>query len=158
MANYMMGGSIAARWPDRIRNREGLSYDAGSGFSAPAFGDAALFQAAITSNPQLSPKVEASLRDELRKTLADGFTQKELDAAKIALHDERVLGRSSDTAILGLIAARTEQDRTLDWDIQMDPKLAALTLDQVNAAFRKHVTNDMSIVQAGDFAKAGVYR
>jgi zinc protease len=158
MANYMMGGDITARWPDRIRNKEGLSYGASSSFSAPADGDAAVLSASIISNPKNSPKVEASFRDELRKTLAEGFTQKELDAAKSAIRDARVLGRSSDAAILGLVLTRAEFDRTLDWDVQMDAKLAALTLDQVNAAFRKRVTNDISIVQAGDFKKAGVYQ
>jgi len=163
LANYMMGGDITARWPDRIRNREGLSYGASSAFAAPGSasgdaGDAALLSASIISNPMNSPKVLASFRDELKKTLAEGFTQKELDVAKAAIHDSRVLGRSGDAAVLGLIMTRAEQDRTLDWDTQLDAKLAALTLAQVNAAFRKHVTTDISIVQAGDFKKAGVYR
>jgi len=160
LANYMMGGDITARWSDRIRNREGLSYGVSSSFTAPADGDAALLQASIISNPKNSPKVEASFRDELQKTLADGFTQKELDAAKSAIHDARVLGRSGDAAIESLIMTRAEVDRTLDWDVQLDAKLASLTLVQVNAAFRKHITNtiSVSIVQAGDFKKAGVYQ
>ncbi len=159
LSNYMMGGDITARWPDRIRNREGLSYGASSGFSAASDGgDSALLQASIISNPKNSPHVESSFRDELKKTLADGFTQKELDAAKAAIRDARILGRSGDAAILSLILTRADQDRTLDWDVQLDAKLAALTLDQVNAAFRKHVTNEISIVQAGDFKKAGVYQ
>jgi zinc protease len=159
LANYMMGGDITARWSDRIRNREGLSYGASSSFSAPTEGDAAVLSASIISNPKNSPKVEASFRDELKKTLAEGFTQKELDTAKAAIRDARVLGRSGDTAILNIITLRAEADRTLDWDTQMDAKLAALTLAQVNAAFRKYVTtSNVSVVQAGDFKKAGVYQ
>ena len=160
LANYMMGGDITARWPNRIRNQEGLSYGTSSSFSAPApvDGDASVLSASIISNPKNSPKVESSFRDELRKTLADGFTQKELDDAKAAIHDARVLGRSSDQGIMSVIMTRAEVDRNLSWDVQMDAKLAALTLDQVNAAFRKHVTNDFSIVQAGDFKKAGVFQ
>jgi len=159
MANFIMGGDITSRWPDRIRNREGLSYGASSSFTAPADGgDAAVLSASIISNPKNSPKVEASFRDELKKALAEGFTQKELDAAKIALHDAFVLSRSGDTGILALIVRRAEVDRTLDWDAQLDAKFAALTLDQVNAAFRMHVTNEISIVQAGDFKQAGVYQ
>ena len=158
LANYMMGGDITSRLSDRIRNHEGLSYSVGSSFSAPADGDAAIFSGSVISNPTNSPKVEASFRDELRKTLADGFSQKELDTAKAAIRDSRVLGRSGDTAILGLVMLRAEVDRTLDWDTQMDQKLAALTLEQVNDAFRRHVTNDVSVVQAGDFKKAGVFQ
>ena len=158
LANYMMGGDITSRWPDRIRNKEGLSYGANSSYTAPFDGDAAILSVGVISNPKNSPKVEASFRDELKKTLADGFTQQELDVAKKAFHDARVLARSGDTNILSLIQVREDQDRTLDWDIQMDSKLAALTLDQVNAAFRKHITNAVSVVQAGDFKKAEVYQ
>ncbi len=158
LANYIMGGDITSRWSDRIRNRDGLSYGASSAFSAPAFGDAAVLSASIISNPKNSPHVEADFREELKKALDQGFTQQEVDAAKAAIRDARTLGRSGDAAILNLITLRAEVDRTLDWDIQTDAKLAALTLDQVNAAFRKRVNNNMSIVQAGDFKKAGVYQ
>ena len=60
--------------------------------------------------------------------------------------------------LLNLIAAREEFGRTLAWDEQMDAKLEALTVDQVNAAFRRHVSLDqLSIVKAGDFKAAGAY-
>ena len=58
-----------------------------------------------------------------------------------------------------LIATREEFGRTLAWDEQMDAKLEALTVDQVNAAFRRHVSVDqLSIVKAGDFKAAGVFQ
>ena len=42
---------------------------------------------------------------------------------------------------------------------QLDAKLAALTVEQVNAAFRKHVDpSAISIVKAGDFKAADVYQ
>ena len=65
LANYMLGGSISARLPNRIRNVEGLSYGVSSAFSAPSDGDAALLQAAAIANPKNAPKVEASFKDEL---------------------------------------------------------------------------------------------
>jgi predicted Zn-dependent peptidase len=41
----------------------------------------------------------------------------------------------------------------------MDAELDALTLDQVNAAFRRHVdASAISIVKAGDFKAADVYQ
>jgi zinc protease len=69
------------------------------------------------------------------------------------------MGRMQDQALLRLIAAREDSDRTLAWDQQMDAKLDALTVDQVNAAFRRHVDASMlSIVKAGDFKAADVYQ
>ena len=41
----------------------------------------------------------------------------------------------------------------------LENKIAALTADQVNAAFRKYVTpEEISIVKAGDFQAAGAYK
>jgi zinc protease len=159
MANYMFGAGITARLPDRIRNREGLSYSVGSNFSAPVEGDAAVFSASAIANPANTPKVESSFIDELNRTLEEGFTAAELAAAKRAIRDERIGGRSSDGGILGLIAAREQYGRTLSWDEQMDAKLEAVTLDQVNAAFRRHINAAaISIVKGGDFAAAKVYQ
>ena len=137
MANYMFGGGLTARLPDRVRNREGLSYSVGSSFNAPVEGDAAAFSASAIANPANTPKVEASFIDELTRTLRDGFTAAELASAKKALHDDRVGGRSSDGGVLNLMSAREQYGRTLAWDEQLDAKLAALTLDQINAAFRR---------------------
>jgi zinc protease len=161
LANYMFGGSITGRAPDRIRNREGLSYTVNSRFQAPspAEGNAARFGGLAISNPKNTPQAEASFRDELAKTLAGGFTADEVAGAKKAILDSRRVGRSQDQSLVTLIAAREDADRTLAWDEQLDAKLAALTVEQVNAAFRRHVdASALSIVKAGDFKAAGVYQ
>ena len=159
LANYMFGGGgLTARMPDRIRNREGLSYSVGSSFSAPVEGDAAIFSASAIANPGNTPKVEASFIDELKKTLREGFNESELTAARKALQDSRVGSRSSDGGLLNLITSREQYGRTLAWDQQMDAKLAAVTLDQINAAFRRQVDPArVSIVKGGDFKAAKVY-
>jgi zinc protease len=159
MANYMFGGGITARLPDRVRNREGYSYSVSSNFTAPVEGDAATFSASAISNPVNTPKVEASFVDELTKTLRDGFTAAELTAAKKALRDERTGARSSDNGLVNLISARAQYGRTLAWDGELDAKLQALTLEQVNAAFRRHVNvAQVSIVKGGDFKRANAYQ
>ena len=159
LANYMFGGSITGRAPNRIRNQEGLSYGVNSRLAAPSAGNAASFGGTAISNPQNAPKVEASFRDELAKTLAGGFTADEVAAAKKALRDQRTVGRSQDGQLLNLIATREEFGRTLAWDEQMDARLQALTADQVNTAFRRHVSlEQLSIAKAGDFQAAGAYR
>jgi len=159
MANYMFGGGITARLPDRVRNREGYSYSVSSSFSAPVDGDAAVFSASAISNPANTPKVEASFVDELTRTVRDGFTAAELSAAKKAIRDERIGSRSSDAGLENLISSREQWGRTLAWDEQLDAKLEALTLDQVNAAFRRHVNPAaVSIVKGGDFKAAKAYQ
>lgn len=158
LANYMFGGSITARMPDRIRNKEGLSYGASSRFAAPTDGDAALFAATVSSNPANSPKVESSFMDELKRTVAGGFTVVEVAEAKRAYQDSRNVARSQEAALVGLIASREQLGRTMLYDQQLEAKIQALTVEQINTAFRKHVDlTAVTIVKAGDFKKAGVY-
>jgi zinc protease len=43
--------------------------------------------------------------------------------------------------------------------VNLEDKIRTLTLDQVNAAFRKHIDpNGVSIVKAGDFKAAVVFQ
>src|SRR4029434_5172576 len=65
MANFMFGGGITSRLPDRVRNREGLSYGVNSNFTAPADGDAAAFSASAIANPRTTPQVADSSKDEM---------------------------------------------------------------------------------------------
>jgi zinc protease len=158
MANYMFGGGpIGTRLSRRIRDKEGLSYDVRSQFGAPPKDDGANFLATAISAPQNTPKVEASFRDELAKTLKEGFTADEVAAAKKAWLQEQALGRSEDGSLAGLLSARTRFDRTLRFDESMDAKVNALTAEQISAAFRKHIDPaQLVFVKAGDFKKANV--
>jgi zinc protease len=159
LANYMFGGSITARMPDRIRNREGLSYSVSSRFTVPSEGDAALFAASAISNPANTPKVEASFRDELARTLRDGFRADEVTAARKAYLDARLVARSQDQALLTLLASHEQLGRTMKWDEDLERKIQALTPDAINAAFRRHIDPvAISIVKAGDFKTAGAYQ
>ena len=160
MANYMFGGgALGTRLSRRIRDKEGLSYGVYSQFGAPPKDDGGSFSAFAISAPQNTPKVEASFRDELAKTIKDGFTADEVAAAKKAWIQERGMSRSEDGALVGLFASRQRFDRTLKFDESLEAKVAALTAEQISAAFRKHVDPDSLIyVKAGDFKKAGVWQ
>jgi zinc protease len=158
LANYMFGGSgLGTRLSRRIRDKEGLSYGVESDFGAPAKDDGATFLTFAISAPQNTPKVEAAFRDELAKTLKEGFSADEVAAAKKAWMQERTIGRSQDGALAGLLAGRSRFERTLKFDEAFEAKVSALTLEQVNAAFRKHIDpSTFVVVKAGDFKKASV--
>jgi zinc protease len=159
LAGYMFGGPITSRISDRIRNREGLSYGANARIAVPTEGDAAMLSGTVSLNPGNGPKVEFSFKDELAKTLREGFTAEEVAAAKKAYLDSRMVGRSSDTSLLGLLSAHELRGRNMQWDAQLEQKIQALTAAQINAAFRKHIdAGSLSIVKAGDFKAAGVFQ
>ena len=88
----------------------------------------------------------------------EGFTASEVAQAKKAYLESRMVGRSTDGALLNLIASHEQLDRPFTCD-DLETKTQALTVDQINAVFRKHVDpNVVSIVKAGDFKAAGVFR
>ena len=159
LASYMFGEPITSRISDRIRNREGLSYGANARITVPAEGDAAMLSGTVSLNPGVGPKVEASFMDELKKVYDTGFTAAEVDAAKKAYADARMIGRSTDAALLNLMVSHAQLNRPLKWDADLEAKIQALSVAEINAAFRRHIDpNGVSIVKAGDFKAAGVYK
>ncbi len=159
LGGYMFGGPITSRISDRIRNREGLSYGANARIAIPTEGDSAMLSGTVSLNPMNGPKVEFSFVDELAKTWKGGFTAAEVAEAKRAYLDSRLVSRTTDAALVGLLAAHEQQSRTMKWDEQLERKIQALTPAEINAAFRKHIDPAaLSIVKAGDFKAAGVYK
>ena len=158
LASYMFGEPITSRISDRIRNREGLSYGANARIKVPQEGDSALLSGTVSLNPAVGPKVESSFVDELKKVHESGFTAAEVAAARKAYLDSRLIGRSTDGALLALMVSHEQIDRPLKWDADLESRIQALTVEQINAAFRKHIDpNGLSIVKAGDFKTAGAY-
>jgi zinc protease len=159
LANYIFGGSPGARLFNRIRDKEGLSYGVSSQFTAEYKQDSAVFAARAISAPQNTPKVEASFKDELARTLRDGFNAEEVAAAKKALLEEQLVRRSQDQTLVRSLATLDHDGRSMQWDAQLEAKIAALNAEQVSLAFRRHVDpSALSIVKAGDFKKAGVFQ
>jgi len=157
LANFILGGSFGSRLVHRIREQEGLSYGVRSGFDAPTQMDSADFTTQLIAAPQNVPKAEASLKDELARVLKDGFSADEVAAAKKALLDEEVVGRTQDQGLARLLANRERFGRTMKFDEAFESKISSLTAEQVNAALRRHLDPaGFVIVRAGDFKKAGV--
>ena len=157
MANHMLGGgALRSRLADRIRQKEGLSYGVGSQLTVPARDPAGVWLAYAISAPQNTVKVEAALREEIGKALTEGFTEAELAEAKKGWKQGEEVYRTEDGPLAGRLASYLTLDRTMAFDKDLEAKVAALTVAQVNAALRQHIKpGTVSVVSAGDFAKAG---
>ena len=105
------------------------------------------------------PKVEADFNEELASALKDGFTADEVEKAKKTWLDERAVQRAEEASIAGLLSSRERWGRTLQWDAKLEAAVAALTPEQVNDAFKRHVDPAaVTIVKGGDFKKSGTYQ
>jgi zinc protease len=119
--------------------------------------DGAQFMVTAICAPQNAPKVEAAFREEMARALKDGFTAEEVAAEKKAWLEQQVVGRSQDGSLAINLLNRERFGKTLKFDAELDARIAALTADQVNEAFRKHIDPAaLNYVRSGDFKKAGV--
>ena len=159
IASTIIGGTPNSRLFQRIRVKDGLSYGANGGFSIPTKDDGGRFSANAIAAPQNMPKVEADFNEEITKALKDGFTAEEVEKAKTAWLDEQKVARTEETSLASLLLSRERWSRTMDWDAKREAAVSALTVQQVNEAFRKHIDPAaISIIKGGDFKKVGVYQ
>jgi zinc protease len=157
LANYIFGeGGLKSRLMDRIRQKEGLSYGGGSDLGAGDLDRAGSFSISAIAAPQNLRKLYAAVRDELARAVKDGFTPDELADAKSGLMQQRVQNRTNDAALASGWTSYLYRGRTFEWSARFEDKLMAVTLPQLNAAFRKAIDPaKLSVVMAGDLGKAG---
>jgi zinc protease len=160
VANHVLGSStLASRLGRRLRETEGLTYGVSSSLSADSSPDGkdnagSLVIQAIAA-PQNVDKLVTGLREEVAKLVRDGIKEDELRSSVNAMLTQRQQARAEDDTIASALARNLYLDRTMAWSGEIDAKLKSLTVDQVNAAIRKHFQPEMlSVYAAGDFAKA----
>ncbi|HSW28766.1 MAG TPA: pitrilysin family protein [Longimicrobiales bacterium] len=156
LAGYMIGGGVLnSRLARRIRVQDGLSYGAGGSITGHPLDAAGTFTAYAIAAPGNVEKVETAFREEIQKVLAEGFTEDEMATSKQGLLETRQLARAQDASLAGQISSNLYFDRTFGFDADLEERIRALTLDQVNAAVRRHLDlAKTTIVKAGDFSGA----
>ena len=154
LANRVLGGGVKSRLLDRLRQKDGLSYGAGSQLSASTFEPSGMWVLYAIYAPQNLAKLKAGVQEELAKFVKDGITAEELADAKKAWQEERKISRAQDRALAATHVAQTAANRTMSFVEKLDAQIDAATLDEVNAAIRKHLEpNKFLNIFAGDFAK-----
>ncbi len=156
LANFMAGGGfLNSRLATRLRQKDGLSYGAGSFFNASPFEKSARFGAFAIYAPQNREKLLAAFRDEIDKMLAAGFSAEEIAQAKSGWLQRQQVSRGTDRELARTLTQREYLARTLEWDAQLEARVQALGGEEILAALKRHLDPaKISSVQAGDFAKA----
>jgi zinc protease len=153
--NFILGGgAISSRIADRLRQKGGLSYTAASMFAAsPLDAQANLLILAIY-NPANREKVVAGVDDELAKIVRDGVTQAELTRAKDGYLRQQQVMRTNDSGLSSTLGENLYVSRTMQFQADLDTRIKALSVGDVNAAIRKYIyPQQLSAVTAGDFKK-----
>ena len=153
IGGYMLGGGfLNSRLATRIRQKEGLSYGVGGGFSASPLDNDASFHASMIYNPQNVEKLGTAFREEIERAAREGFSTEELERAKTGWLKSRQVSRSSDACLAGTLSGYLFYGRDLHFDAQREERVRALTREEVNAVIKKHLEYERMIsVKAGDF-------
>ena len=154
MLNYMLGGSPTSRLFDRLRQKEGLSYGAGSRIFAHPIDVSGHFLAWAICAPQNLDKSLAAMQEEIRKMVKDGVGEKELADAKKSYAKNWESRIADDDFVSGELAQGLFLGRTFAYWRDLNNKIQKLTPAEINAAARRFIKPDgLSMVRAGDLAK-----
>ena len=157
LANYIFGGGggLSSRLIDRVRQRDGISYGAGSGLLVSSRDRASGWQIAGIFAPQNTARFEQAVREEIDRLRKDGLTDKEVADAKDGLLQERLLSRSEDGSLVSAWTEYLDLDRSfVSFSQAFEDRIRSLTTAEVNAAVRRHLDPvKMTVVIAGDAKK-----
>ncbi len=155
IGNYMLGGGfLNSRLAMRLRQKDGLSYGAGSFINISDFDERASLGAYAICAPQNLAKVEVGFKEEIARLLKDGFTDEEVTAAKSGLLQGRKVSRSQDRELAGSLNSNIRLDRTMQFGKKYEQKIEKLSADDINKVMRKYLSVEaFAIIKAGDMSK-----
>lgn len=152
MANRILGGGVSGRLFKRVRNDEGLTYGIGSSLSTGMV--AGPWTVSLTVNPQSVDKALAVTREVLDNWHANGVTKDELDDAKTSLSGLYQVGLGTNGGLASVLTQYEVLGLGAAFVNEHTARLQAVTLDEVNAAVKKHFAPDrMLTVAAGTLVK-----
>src|SRR5207302_7845043 len=92
---------------------------------------------------------------QISKDLSDGFTEEEVDPARKELVQERQIARAEDGKVVRQLQRNAEHGWTMARAAELERKIGALTVADVNAAVKRHINpSSISYFKGGDFKKA----
>ncbi|MEK7737267.1 MAG: insulinase family protein, partial [Pseudomonadota bacterium] len=153
--NVFGGGFLSSRLMTRLRQKDGLSYGAGSGLQVSPHDNAGSWNIRAIAAPQNMAKAELAIREEVDRVLKDGFTAAETASAIDNLLQLRMQNRAQDAAVAGAWLEYLELGRSfVTWSERIDRQIREVTPEMALAALRKYVQTDkLTFAIAADPAK-----
>jgi zinc protease len=139
VATRIFGGGPGSRLWVRMRETGGLSYSAGAGFNASSYERNGVFSITTEVAPQNVSAAEKALKEEIARSLGEGFTATEVETFKAQVVADRLRGRSGDGWAAGFMAGQLEFNYAKDLREKNDALIASFTAEQINAVWRKYL-------------------
>ena len=138
VGNYVLGGGgFVSRLTQEIRDKRGLAYSVYSYFNPQK--ELGPFQIGLQTKAEQADEAIALVRQTLDDFLRDGPTEAEVAAAKANLIGGFPLRLDSNRKILDNVAVIAGYGLPLDWLDTYRERVAAVTVDDIRAAFARRV-------------------
>ncbi|MFM8691615.1 MAG: M16 family metallopeptidase [Limnohabitans sp.] len=155
LINEVLGGGVKSRLMDRLRQKDGISYGAGSRVRAGSFEDVGSLEMLAIYAPQNLDNLKSAVAEELARFVKDGLTAEELQDARKALQEETRIALAQDPELAARLTAQLHTGRTTAFTAARLEQAQKLTLEEVNAVLRRLIDPAAWLhVYAGDFAGA----
>lgn len=137
MANYMFGEHMNSRLMNRIREREGISYGAGSSIEISRHEEHASLNIYAMAAPESISRARRAIEEEWSRLLSQGIEEKELETAKVSmwLSFQNVLG--NDGYLVHALARDLEIGRDFWWRKQLYERVKNITCKEINHAMQQ---------------------
>jgi len=147
MANQILGGgALKNRIADRLRQKEGFSYGAGSFVNTSSQDPVSSWQAYAIYAPQNVAKLEAAFQEELQKALKDGFTQEELEFARKTWLQGEEAQRQEDREIADWLNNSLYLGRSVLFQAELESK-SFLMLEQLHKTLQTLLEKPLMLIK-----------
>jgi len=155
VATAILGSGFTGRLMATVRDQEGLTYGISSRVANDSYvnGD---WRIAGNFAPDLLEKGLASTRRELKSWYEQGVTADEVARTKTNLAGSFQVSLATTDGMAGTLLATVNRGYPLSWIDEYPQRLTALTVEQVNAAVKKHLNPDhFVLIKVGTVPTAG---
>jgi zinc protease len=155
VATSILGSGFTGRLMATVRDQEGLTYGIGARVSSDSYttGD---WRISANFAPELLEKGLSSTQRELKSWYEKGVSAEEVARTKTNLAGSFQVGLATTDGMAETLLSTVNRGYPLSWIDEYPQKLNALTVEQVNAAIKKHLNPDnFVVIKAGTVAPAG---
>ena len=133
------GGDLAGRIPQRVREAEGLAYNAGVGTVSGAGQTPGRFQIYVGTGPRRVERAEKAAREEIERFVEEGLAPGELEEARSFLLGREPFRRETLRQWADAMAISELYGIPVDQPGWREGRLKALTEDEVMTAVRRWI-------------------
>lgn len=151
LAHYIFGESMKSRIMRRLREKEGISYGAGSQLSTDSFEAHAcmtMYAMAPSSSAHEAAKI---LKEEYTRWIENGVTEQEVQEAKASYVAYIMNLLSNDRTVASILLANLSLNRNFGHYSKLFSQVEKLQTEQINKIVHKYLDNvPLAEVIAGD--------